>query len=136
MAYKAGEVAKIVGINIDTIRFYEQKGLLAQPKRAANGYRLYEQDTINRLLFILNAKSLGFTLKEIDELLTLNDTKKGRCCEMLKFTDEKIRQISQKVSQLQKIEEALKILHRSCKTNGTPEYCPIIEALIEPGESK
>ena len=134
MTYKAGEVAKIVGVHVDTIRFYEQKGLLPKPCRAANGYRLYEKDTINQLRFILNAKSLGFTLKEIKELLHLNNKKKYTCCDMLKFTDGKIKSISQKITQLQRIEVVLKSLHHSCKTKGTPEYCPIIEALVEPGE--
>jgi len=134
MAYKAGEVAKKVGIHIDTIRFYEQKGLLTTPQRAANGYRVYKQDTVNRLQFILKAKSLGFTLKEIEELLALSEKNKGSCCEMLSFTNEKIRDVSQKILQLQRIELVLKKLHQSCKTKGTPEYCPIIEALIEPGD--
>lgn len=134
MTLKAGEVAKRTGVNIDTIRFYEQKGLLLAPKRAANGYRMYENDTIDRLRFILNAKALGFTLKEIGELLQVTNTNNVSCCDMLKLTEEKIKSICQKIEQLQRIEAALKSLHLSCKTKGTTEYCPIIEALVAPGE--
>ncbi len=133
MTYKVGEVAQKTGINIETIRFYEKKGLLLKPKRAANGYRLYNLDAIKRIQFILNAKSLGFTLKEIGELLSLSEITSGSCCEMLNFTAEKIREVNKKISQLQRIEEALKKLHHSCKTKGTPEYCPIIESLANPG---
>jgi Hg(II)-responsive transcriptional regulator len=134
MTLKAGEVAKKAGVNIDTIRFYEQNGLLPLPKRAGNGYRLYEKEIIDRLRFILNAKTLGFTLKEIKELLQFTNTKKVNCCEMLKLTDDKIEKVGQKIAQLQRIENALKSLHLSCKIKGTADYCPIIEALIETGE--
>lgn len=133
MAYKIGEVAKMTGIHVDTIRYYENIRLLPVPKRAANGYRIYDVNTIKRLQFILNAKTLGFTLKEIEELLSLSEVMTGSCCEMLDFTSGKISEINEKITQLQRIQEVLKNLHHSCKTKGTPEYCPIIESLVNPG---
>lgn len=131
MAYTVGQVAKIVGIHIDTIRFYENKMLLPTPKRAPNGYRIYENDTVEQLQFILNAKSLGFTLKEIEELLQLNHQENMSCCDVLHLTGKKIQLIKQRVDKLQNMQSALESLYKECKEKGSINHCPIIKALIQ-----
>lgn len=133
MAYTVGQVASKTGVHIDTIRFYEQKELLPVPKRALNGYRLYEDDTVQQLQFILNAKALGFTLVEIKELLQLHHQNNMACCEVLQLTGDKIKTIKQRVAQLQRMQTALEALHQTCQQTGTPDYCPIIDALTQPG---
>ena len=96
---KIGAVAKAAGVSIDTVRFYEGRGLLPSPQRSASGYRLYDQSTIERLNFIGRAKGLGFTLNEIVLLLDLQD-KGGRKAEVKSITGAKLEQIDRKIEDL------------------------------------
>jgi Zn(II)-responsive transcriptional regulator len=125
-----GQVAQRAGVGIETVRFYEREGLLKVPVRSpSSGYRLYGEEVITRLLFILRAKELGFTLHEIKELLSLR-VDPGTCCEDVKGRAEvKIAAIEQKIGTLQRMRKALLRLTRACgKTGGGPD-CPILEAL-------
>jgi MerR family transcriptional regulator, copper efflux regulator len=121
-----GQVAQRAGMGVETVRFYEREGLLNRPARSpSSGYRLYEEEVIARLLFIMRAKELGFTLSEIKELLSLR-VDPGTCCEDVKARAEvKIADIDERIRTLQRMRKALLRLTREC---GGPD-CPILEAL-------
>jgi MerR family copper efflux transcriptional regulator len=123
-----GRLAKNAGVGIDTIRFYERRGLLPSPARSAAGYRLYHGDTIARIRFIRRAKQLGFTLDEIQNLLRLQD-QGGKKSAVRKLTETKLQQINEKIDDLQRIRTVLIELSGQCKGNGNVDSCPIIEAI-------
>ena len=124
-----GTVAKETGIGIETIRFYERKGLIKPPPRNASGYRQYSKDVIKRIRFIKNAKELGFSLKEISELLSLRLTSRSKCSQVRKNTSDKISEVERKIETLQKMRKALKKLLLACDTNTRSADCPILKAL-------
>jgi len=128
---KIGDLASSVGIDIQTLRYYESQGLLEEPQRLQNGYRDYPEDAIASLKFIKKAKLVGFTLKEIKELLAIQVTKDEHTCQEVKaFTQVKLDEISNKIQELTLIESALKKIHTSCC--GGPEtatHCSILSAL-------
>jgi MerR family mercuric resistance operon transcriptional regulator len=123
-----GRVAEQAEVSIDTIRFYEQRGLLPKPARTAAGYRLYTLDTIERLNFIRRSKMLGFTLEEIILLLKLQDTG-GAKAEVRAVTRSKLKQIEMKINDLQRMRDVLSDLEHDCAGSGNARACPIIEAL-------
>lgn len=124
-----GQVAKAAGIGVETIRFYERQGLLSQPERKRSGYRQYPADAVARVLFIRRAKGLGFTLKEIRELLSLRVDPARTCADVRSFARAKIAEIQERVDELERIQRALERLARSCRGNGPLQECPILEAL-------
>jgi len=128
---KIGELATIVRIDIQTLRYYESQGLLAEPIRLQNGYRDYPEDAVTRLKFIKKAKLVGFTLKEIKELLAIQVTKDEHTCQEVKnFTQIKLDEISLKINELSNIQQALEKIHISCcGGNETAAHCSILSAL-------
>jgi len=128
---RIGDLASSVGIDIQTLRYYESQGLLEEPQRLQNGYRDYPEDAIASLKFIKKAKLVGFTLKEIKELLAIQVTKDEYTCQEVKaFTQVKLDEISKKIKELTHIKSALKRIHTSCC--GGPEtaaHCSILSAL-------
>lgn len=132
---KIGQVATRAGVNIDTLRYYERRGLLAEPERRPSGYREYPEETVPIIRFIKRAQELGFTLNEIEELISLRDAGDGRRrSEVRALAEAKMRDIDQKLSRLQAIRRALSGLLESCAcSRGRPE-CPILEALNEPDD--
>jgi len=127
MSRTIGKVAKSLNINIETIRFYEKRGLIEQPLKPETGYRVYPEDTINRIRFIKNAQQLGFTLKEILNLLEVNDKPCHVVENLAKF---KLISVQQKMEQLQSLESALRSLLIQCQSNKDEDNCPIIDALV------
>ena len=124
-----GKVAEQAGVGIETIRFYEREGLLEKPTRSASGYRQFNVDVVKRLTFICRAKELGFTLKEIKELLSLRVDSEF-CCEDVKAkVGVKIADIESKVATLRKIKKALVRLSTACGKRKQTAECPILEAL-------
>ena len=123
-----GRLSKQAGVGIDTVRFYERRGLLPPPARSTSGYRLYSDDTIARIRFIRRAKQLGFTLDEIETLLKLQD-QGGRKSAVRKLTEHKLEQIANKINDLQRIQAVLVALASECTGNGNVDSCPIIEAM-------
>ncbi|MCP4002193.1 MAG: MerR family DNA-binding protein [Gammaproteobacteria bacterium] len=123
-----GRTAKQAGVTIDTIRFYEHRGLLPMPQRTANGYRLYPPETVSRLHFIRRAKGLGFTLDEIHTLLKLQDMG-GAKADVKALTEHKLKQIEIKITDLQLMQDALRKLNTQCSGTGNVSNCPIIETL-------
>lgn len=126
-----GRVAKAAGIGVETVRFYERQGLIPEPPRSRSGYRLYSEGTIRRLRFVLRAKSLGFTLAEIVELLSLSATPAAGCGDVLGRARAKIDDIEERVAQLVAMKDALEGLVDQCSGVGPSTDCPILEALEE-----
>lgn len=128
---KIGEVARRVGIPIDTVRYYERNGLLPPPARRASGYRDYHDSDIARLNFVLRAKALGFTLIEIRELLGLSDAAEGDMGNIRELAAAKLRDIEQRIGQLARVRDALKGLVEACPGRGHGSGCPIRSALFD-----
>ncbi len=124
-----GQLAKMVGVNIETIRFYERRGILPQPVRNEAGHRQYSQDTIMRTRFIKRTQALGFSLKEISELLSLRIEMGTTCADVKTRIDAKVMDVENKIADLKQIREALLKLSGQCKGKGPISMCPILEAL-------
>ena len=127
-----GNISKASGTPIETIRFYEREGLLPEAPRTAAGYRLYDDTATKRLRFITRAKSLGFTLAEIREILNLQDSpasnRQGRA-EVKAITENKLADIERRIDDLQRMQKVLADLAGECSGRGGVTHCPIIETL-------
>jgi len=127
--YSIGEVAKQTGVGVETIRFYERKGLIDEPPRKASGYRQYDGGIIKHLSFIRKAKTLGFTLTEIKELLSLKAEEGSDCEDVKLLAGEKLADIEQKLESLRRMKRILKKLVDQCPGKGSARDCPILDAL-------
>ena len=129
-ALTIGKVANRAGIGIETVRFYEREGLIAEPPRdESSGYRRYPEDTVSRLRFVKKAKELGFSLKEIGELLSLKARPSGSCADVRARATDKIENINQKIEVLEAMRGALMGLVEECSGTGPRTECPILNAL-------
>ena len=126
--FTIGRLAKQAGVGVDTVRFYERRGLLPQPQRTASGYRMYGEETISRIRFVRRAKRLGFTLDEIENLLKLQD-EGGAKAEVKAITTRKLDQIEAKIADLTRMRAVLRTLSAECSGEGNVSTCPIIEAI-------
>ena len=126
-----GQVAKKTGTGIETIRFYERKGLIDEPPRKQSGYRQYDTSVVDRLLFIQQAKMLGFTLAEIQELLSLKVSPDTTSREIKKIAEVKLADIETRVKMLRRMQRTLKKLVEKCPGHGPVDHCPILEALTK-----
>lgn len=132
---KIGQVAARAGVNIDTVRYYERRGLLEEPERRPSGYREYPEETVPLIRFVKRAQDLGFTLKEIDELISLRDGAGKHRKEVRALAEAKMRDINQKLARLQAMRSALNGLLESCACGQRPA-CPILEALNDPEDHR
>ena len=126
---KSGAVAARADVNIQTVRYYERRGLLAKPPRTASNYRLYSEDSVRRVRFVKRAQQLGFTLKEIKGLLALRLKPTSRSSAVKDRATAKIADIEEKVRTLQRMKRALTKLTAACDGCGSTSECPILEAL-------
>ncbi|MBL8820750.1 MAG: MerR family DNA-binding protein [Planctomyces sp.] len=122
---KIGEVAKQSEVGIETIRFYERQGLLAEPERRPSGYRQYDESVVARLLFIRRAKELGFTLSEIKELIGLWFDVSTRCVHVRQRAEQKITDIEDKIQSLKKMKQSLKKIISQCENRDAVNECPL-----------
>jgi Cu(I)-responsive transcriptional regulator len=129
-----GRLAKQVGLGIETVRFYERQGLIEPPPRTDSNYRIYPEEEVTRLRFIKKAKSLGFTLNEIKELLFIRHDPNATKADIKNRTLNKIEDVKQKISDLTRIKMALEHLVSTCDGHGPLEECPILEALDSESE--
>jgi MerR family mercuric resistance operon transcriptional regulator len=125
-----GQLAKEAGVNIETIRYYERYGLIPEPPRRESGYRDYTPGYIERIRFIKRAQALGFTLKEISELLSVADGKPA-CKDIRKFAEDKVKDIETRIHDLQQIKMVLNDLIKRCLGKRKISECPIIESLSQ-----
>jgi len=129
---KIGDLARRVGIGVETVRFYEREGLLEEPPRRESGYREYPLESVARLRFIRHAKELGFSLQEIQELLTLRARSEAPCTDVQRRIETKLAAVRGKILSLKQLESMLEDLAASCDavagTGGTGE-CPVLEVL-------
>ena len=127
-----GKVAKESGVGIETVRFYEREGLLEQPARKSSGYRQYDSEAIARLHFIKQAQRLGFTLREIKELLALKLDPNATRKQVKDRAVAKIADIDQRIADLKRMKKALAPLIAACDGKGTLKGCPILDAIENP----
>jgi MerR family mercuric resistance operon transcriptional regulator len=124
-----GELSKKTGVNGETIRYYEKIGLVPEPDRAANGYRVYGVDHLKSLSFIKRCRELGFTLKEIAALLALVDGGSYTCEEIRDQTITHLNDINNKIRDLKKMQRTLREMVSKCEGGLLPE-CPIVDTLF------
>ena len=124
-----GAVAERAGVNIQTVRYYERRGLLPEPPRRSSGYRLYNADHVTRIRFIKRAQELGFTLDEVEELLSLRADPDADRADVRSRTLAKMREIEAKIADLGRMRDTLAALADTCAGHGSTHDCPILEAL-------
>ncbi len=126
-----GRLAKRASVNVETVRFYERRGLLKQPRKKG-AFRHYPETDIQRIRFIKRCQELGFTLKEAKELLDIKIKSQAKCGDVLTKTNQKIDEVEQKIRDLRKIKKSLKKIERCCtEDNGLLSDCPILDSFLE-----
>ena len=124
-----GQTARLAEVGIPTMRFYERAGLLPKPPRTTSNYRLYPDEMVARIRFIRRAQELGFTLKEIKDLLELR-VRRGRSCgEVRSRAESKIADIEARIRSLRQMRRALTRLADECGARGSATGCPLLEFL-------
>ena len=131
MPFTIGQLAEAVGVGVETIRFYERKKMIDRPRRPASGFRQYADEVPRRIRFIRHAQQLGFSLREIHELLALRVDPRTSCAEVKQKAVAKISEVEQKLASLTRIREALVRITQSCAGEGPTSACPILDALDE-----
>ena len=131
MGMKIGSVAEAAGVEVSTVRYYERRGLLAEPPRTESGYRQYDETVIDRIRFVRQAQDLGFTLEEIEELLALRVEDPSSCGLVEEATRAKLRSVDAKIRELRRLRGVLARLVRSCEAKESTEECPVLGMLEE-----
>jgi MerR family copper efflux transcriptional regulator len=133
---RIGQLAHLAKVNVQTLRFYERKGLLPPPPRRLSGYREYPAEAVGIVRFIQRAQELGFTLREIKELLDLRRVARSTCGDVVVVAQRKIEEIEKKIDDLRAMQTALTKLLAECSGDAPITQCPIIESLSGEGETK
>jgi MerR family mercuric resistance operon transcriptional regulator len=123
-----GRTASLAEVGIPTMRFYERAGLLPRPTRSASNYRLYSDEAVARIRFIRRAQQLGFTLKEVKDLLELRVSRRTSCAEVRSRAEAKIADIGARIRSLRQMSHALSQLAHECETKGGGD-CPLLKHL-------
>ena len=124
-----GQVAKAANVNVETVRYYQRRGLLREPEKPLNGQRQYSRQDVDRLCFIRRAQALGFTLEEIENLLQLEGG--GRCSDTHDLAVHKLALIDAKIADLTNMRKALGELALQCERGNQQGNCPIIQSLVQ-----
>ncbi|MBZ0091996.1 MAG: Hg(II)-responsive transcriptional regulator [Sulfuricellaceae bacterium] len=127
MAITIGALAQAAGVNVETIRYYQRRGLLAEPDKPLQGFRHYTLETVERVRFIKRAQKLGFTLEDVANLLQLNDG--VHCAEARSLAANKLAAIEAKIADLEGMRRMLAGLIQQCQDGNRQEHCPIIATL-------
>lgn len=131
-----GRAAKAAGVTVETIRFYERKGLIERPSPSPGSrFRCYPERTVRRIRFIREAQRLGFSLAESRELMSLDESSIADCAQVQTRARSKLAEIRSRIERLQDIEAALSALAQSCPGSGSTDDCPIIAALTPTSET-
>ena len=123
-----GTLARKAGVNIETIRYYQRRGLLLEPPKPLEGYRLYPLDSIQRILFIKRAQRLGFSLEEIINLIELGE---GSCNDVKSVAIQKLTVIEDRLTDLERMRKTLLDLVQQCDTGQNQAGCPLVASLAE-----
>ncbi len=130
-AMTIGKAARRGGVGIETIRFYERRGLISQPPRPnGGGFRVYPEETLQRIRFIRQAQEIGFSLREIEELLSLRADPSADCADVRPQATAKLEEVERKIAKLEKMRGALQELIGACPGSGAIRVCSIMEALV------
>ncbi|HHZ69672.1 MAG TPA: MerR family transcriptional regulator [Methylococcaceae bacterium] len=128
MSLTIGQLAKQAGVTIETIRFYQRKSLLVEPKKPSHGFRHYPQESIAQIRFIKRAQKYGFSLKEISELLSIHT---HHCEEIRKIAELKYQQIDTQIKDLTILRHALNDMIKRCQNEPSSEHCSLIDTFFE-----
>lgn len=124
-----GQLAKRGGVNLETIRYYERRGILPRPPRTGSGYRAFSDEAVRRIRFVKRAQTLGFSLREIEELLTLRARPGRSCASVQAKATAKIAEIDAKLRTLTAMKQALTRLVAACTGGAAVGECPILDSL-------
>lgn len=127
-ALSIGQVAEAAGVGVETVRFYQRQGLIEKPARQGTRRRRYGQETVARIRFIRGAQNLGFSLKEIEELMELRIAPGTSKAEIKVRAQAKVSEIAEKQHDLQRMRDTLLMLIGACEGTGTVDGCPILGA--------
>lgn len=130
-----GTLAKRAGVGVETVRFYERRGLVRRPARPRVGYRSYPEDAVGRIRFIRNAQALGFSLEEVKEVLALRVTAGTSCAAVRSRAASKVAEVERRIAELERIRTALNTLVAQCPGRGALSTCTILEVLDSPSIS-
>ena len=129
-AMTIGRLARNAGVGVETIRFYERKGLIEQPQRPRDGgYRVYPEETAHRIRFIRQAQELGFSLREVQDLLSLRADPESDSADVRERAAAKLAEVKRKITELERIRAALEDLIAACPGRGALRNCSIMETL-------
>jgi DNA-binding transcriptional MerR regulator len=132
-ALSIGQVAAQANVNVQTLRYYERRGLLPSAERSQAGRRQYPTDTVRLIRFIKRAQDLGFTLKEIEELIALRQVRRRDRSRVRRLAEAKLRNVDAKIGSLRAIRKAVSTLVEACACHEESLQCPILEALDDEG---
>ncbi len=130
---KIGELARLAGSNVETVRYYEREGLLPKPGRSEGNYRIYGPMHLERLTFIRHCRGLDMTLDEIRTLLRYKESPEENCGEVNRLLDEHIGHVVRRIGELQALEKQLRELRGRCPDDRQASTCGILEGLSQSG---
>lgn len=133
MGLKSSALAELGGVNLQTIRFYEREGLLPIPPRLKSGYRVFPETAVHRVRFIKRAQELGFSLKEVRDLLSIQIDPAKDCLDVQRMARAKVADIEAKICMLQSMRQVLSKLAEACPGCGPSSECPILESIDADG---
>lgn len=126
---RSSQVAAEAGVNVQTLRYYERRGLLPEPERSESGYRSYPTQAVRTVRFVKSAQSLGFSLEEIDQLLDLAEGGPDNCDAARTLAEEKVVQLERKIASLTAMRDSLRQLAATCGRSRDRRLCPIFDAI-------
>lgn len=127
---RIGELSQATGVDIETIRYYEKKGLLPRPARKANGYRAYGPAQLERLAFIRHCRALDMPLADIKRLLTFVDRPKAHCGDINLLVDEQLARVNARLKSMRALEKQLTTLRKRCDAGHAAAECGILHELV------
>ena len=127
--FSIGKLAKQANVHVETLRYYERRGLIPRPQRTVSNYRVYSSEDLRRVKFVKQAQGLGFSLNEIKRLLALRATPRARCADVRRYATQKIEDIDARIRSLARMRKTLQKLLDECSGNLPVTQCPVLESL-------
>lgn len=127
----SGKLAKAAGVNTETLRYYEREGILQPAQRTGSGYRIYDDKAVDRIRFVHQAQALGFTIREIKELIHLDENLDADCDDLRLQAIDKLSSVDRKIAELQRMRTGLSNLLASCEAGQPLRNCPVMKCLME-----